>query len=67
MTPVELQVAGGATPPELAALTAALSAVLTESPEAADSLPAVYRSRWRQCATADAVTWHGNDGWGTSR
>jgi hypothetical protein len=49
--------AGGAPAPgELAALTAAVTALVDgERREAPDLLPTAYRSRWRRAAIAEAV------------
>ena len=51
-----IRAGGQPAPAQLAALTAALSALLDgERAVAPDPVPAAYRSRWRRAAVAEAV------------
>ena len=51
---VRVRAGGAPTPAQLAALTAALTAVIeSETGAPADPRPAAYRSRWRRAAMLD--------------
>jgi hypothetical protein len=52
-----IKVEGTPTPQDLAVIAAAVSALLdAERPEAVDSAPLAYSSRWRRAGIAEATT-----------
>jgi hypothetical protein len=66
-----MEVSGGASPAELAALGAAIEVLLHEGTVIrADSAPPVYRSRWRQASLQEGVDGsqpdHHRPIWGTT-
>lgn len=52
--PLRIVGGGAPSPPELAALTAALTALLESEAAAPDPAPAAYRSRWRRAGLVEA-------------